>query len=291
MTKTKKTEKSDIKETELTTRKQAPAEIIQAGTSIFFDIQKFELAQRVAQVFASSTMVPDHFKNNIGNCIIAINLAERMKADPFMLMQNMYIVNGRPGIEAKLAIALVNNMKKFTLLQYQYNTDKTSCYAHAKRIDTGEECRGVEVSIKMAHDEGWYGKLGSKWKTMPELMLMYRSAMFFARAYCPEALLGMQSKEELYDIIDLNKNDSGQYKNTEKQLKDDIEDYANKKALDIIPEKAEPKQEKKPSATSAVSPDNEEITEKEKAEIMAAEIEEAERETRVETVKAEGPGF
>jgi hypothetical protein len=173
--------------------------LVPAG-NIFFDVGRFELAQRVARVFAESTMVPDHFKGNIGNCLIALNLADRMKCDPFMLLQNMYIVHGKPGIEAKLAIALVNATGKFSPLQYQYNENKSACYAHAKLVATGEPCRGTTVSLKMAQDEGWTGKKGSKWKTMPELMLMYRAAMFFARAYCPEALLGMQTREELQDL-------------------------------------------------------------------------------------------
>ena len=177
-----------------------PAVITNDGAmSLFFNATRFELAQRVASVFATSDMVPQQFQKNIGNCVIALNLAERMKCDPFMLMQNMYIVHGKPGIEAKLAIALVNSTGKFSPLQYKYNEKKTACYAHAKRTGTGEECKGVVVSIQMARDEGWMSKKGSKWQTMPELMLMYRSAMFFARAYCPEALLGMQSREELYD--------------------------------------------------------------------------------------------
>lgn len=244
--------KSEVKETGLT------AQTINTGTSLFFDVARFELAQRVAQVFASSTMIPAQFKDNIGNCIIAINLADRMKADPFMLMQNMYIVHGKPGIEAKLAIALVNNTGKFTALQYRYNADKTSCYAHAKHIRSGEEYKGVEISIKMAKDEGWFGKPGSKWKTMPELMLMYRSAMFFARAYCPEALLGMQSKEELHDVGDTSKN-------AKKQLEKDVKSHANKEVIDIEPE---PEPAAKPDDDI---PPNLEMSEEEKTAIEAEE--------------------
>ena len=286
MAETKEARKSDIKETGLTTQKQATSEVINAGASLFFDVAKFELAQRVAKIFAGSTMVPEQFKNNIGNCVIAINLADRMNADPFMLMQNMYIIKGKPSIEAKLAIALVNNSGKFTALQYRYNKDKTACYAYAKRIDTGEECKGVTVSMKMAKDEGWYGKTGSKWKTMPELMLMYRAAMFFARAYCPEALFGMQSKEELYDIVDMNKAVDGQYKSPEEKLAADVTAHANQEPIDIKPEPetpAEPKAEPTPK-TTARSEDADEIGPEEAAEIEAAEIEAA---------KTEGgrPGF
>ena len=56
--------------------------------------------------------------------------------------------------------------------------------------------------MQMAKDEGWYGKAGSKWKTMPELMLQYRSAAFFQRTYAPEISMGMQTVEEIRDVVD-----------------------------------------------------------------------------------------
>ena len=173
----------------LVTEGQTRDIIVSGGASLFFDTVRFELAQRVAKVFATSDMVPAQFQGNVGNCVIALNLADRMGTDPFMLMQNMYIIHGKPGIEAKLAIALVNNMGKFTPLQYRYNDAKTECVAHAKRTVSGEDCQGVKVSIQMAKDEGWYNKNGSKWKTMPDMMLRYRAATFFARMFCPEVLL------------------------------------------------------------------------------------------------------
>jgi len=205
--------------------------IVPAAGSLFLDVALFEHAQRVGNLLSSSNMVPDHFRNNIGNCVIALNLSKRWDADVFMVMQNMYIVHGRPGIESKLAIALVNATGKFTPIQYRFNADKTACTAYAKNTKTGELCEGVEVTIKMAKDEGWFSKKGSKWQTMPTLMLQYRSAMFFARAYCPEALLGMQSREELQDVYEMVPNSAGGYQveapepevNTEHEESADIE--------------------------------------------------------------------
>ena len=52
----------------------------------------------------------------------------------------------------------------------------------------------------MAKEEGWSTKAGSKWKTMPELMLRYRSATFFGRLYAPEILMGMHSADEVQDV-------------------------------------------------------------------------------------------
>ena len=52
----------------------------------------------------------------------------------------------------------------------------------------------------MAQKEGWSTKPGSKWLTMSEQMLAYRAGSFFARAYCPEVLLGVQTIDEIQDV-------------------------------------------------------------------------------------------
>ena len=166
------------------------------NVSIFSTIEKFELAQRVAAVFASSDMVPVHYRKKPSNVLIAMNMAERMGLDPFMVMGKTYIIKGKIGIEATLAIALINSSGKFEPLQYKFNEAKTECFAHAKFVQTGEVYEGSTVSLKMAKDEGW----GAKWRTLPELMLQYRSAVFFARVYCPEAIMGLYTRDELVDI-------------------------------------------------------------------------------------------
>ena len=64
-----------------------------------FESEKgFALLQRMAKMFSMSSIVPETFRgeNNFGNCVIAVNMAQRMGADPLMVMQNMYIVYGNP---------------------------------------------------------------------------------------------------------------------------------------------------------------------------------------------------
>lgn len=56
----------------------------------------------------------------------------------------------------------------------------------------------------MVNAEGWASKNGSKWKTMPDQMFVYRAAAFWQRAYAPELGMGLQTVEEAYDIIDMN---------------------------------------------------------------------------------------
>jgi hypothetical protein len=52
--------------------------------------------------------------------------------------------------------------------------------------------------MAMAKSEGWTSN--TKWKNMPEQMLGYRAASFFARMYCPEALMGLQTYDEIIDV-------------------------------------------------------------------------------------------
>ena len=173
-----------------------------AQMQFFGSEEGFNLCQRMAKVFATSSLVPTQYQNNMSNCIIAMEMASRIGASPLQVMQNLYIVHGNPGFSAKFLIACINASGKFTPLRYEFkgkeNTDDWSCRAYAVDKE-GEVLHGAWVSIKMAKAEGWYTKNGSKWQTMPQLMLQYRAAAFFQRTYAPEISLGMQTAEELYD--------------------------------------------------------------------------------------------
>lgn len=173
----------------------------------FFDIEGFELMMRVAKGFASSSLVPQQFQNNQANCMIALNLAQRLNADPLMVMQNLYVVHGRPGWSAKFLIATFNHCGRFTAVKYEFfgerNTDSWGCRASSIEISSGEKIIGPEITIQLAKDEGWYGKSGSKWKTIPQLMLMYRAAGWMINTAAPEISMGLPTQEELHDIVDV----------------------------------------------------------------------------------------
>lgn len=175
-----------------------------SGSLMLAGGKAFEHIQRVAKLFASSNLVPETFrgKENIPNCVIALEMAHRMGANPMAVMQNLYIVHGRPGWSAQFIVACLNQCGKFTPLRFKIEGegDNRTCIAWAKELaDGGEVLEGPPVSIGMAKAEGWHGKNGSKWKTMPDLMLRYRAATFFGRLYAPDLLMGMQTAEELKD--------------------------------------------------------------------------------------------
>jgi len=160
----------------------------------------WELANRIGKAFAASTLVPQQYQGNVANCIVALEMANRMGASPLMVMQNLYIVHGNPGWSSKFLVACFNQCGRFSALRYEWNADRTACRAWAIEKATGERIDGPQVSVQMAKDEGWSTKSGSKWKTMPELMLMYRAAAFLIRTYAPEISMGLQTDDEIIDV-------------------------------------------------------------------------------------------
>lgn len=166
----------------------------------------FEIQQRMAQMYVQSTIVPQAYRGNIGNCVIAIDMAQRMQVNPLMVMQNLYIVNGNPSWSSKFLISCINMSGRFTPLRYQFTgkrgTPQYGCRAYAyEKYDTQHKdalC-SVWITMDMAEREGWTKKPGSKWLTIPDQMLIYRSAAFWSRAYAPEISMGFLTKEEVED--------------------------------------------------------------------------------------------
>lgn len=165
----------------------------------------FALAQRQAKALASSDLVPQAYKNNLPNTLLAMEVAARIGASPFAVMQNLYIVQGRPSWSSSFLIATVNASGRFEPLRFEVDgTDPHDkgyrVRAYAKDKASGEVCQGAWITWKMVDAEGWSKKSGSKWLTMPAQMFMYRAAGFWARVYAPEISLGIHTTEEVRDV-------------------------------------------------------------------------------------------
>ena len=229
----------------------------------FLTGEGFDQLLRVSNMLSSSTMVPVAYRRfkeikqfgevtgyeentaGIANCAVALNMAQRMGADPLMIMQNLHIIEGRPSWSSAFIIAAINSCGRYSSLRFVLSkpsepvevtytatewvkpagggknrpneVTKTvkvrhqTCVAWAIEKETGERLESPEVSIQMAIDEGWLTKKGSKWQTIPELMLRYRCASFFGRLYAPELLMGLQTSEEVHDFIDAKPDGSGSF--------------------------------------------------------------------------------
>lgn len=205
--------------------------IVKADASIFSTIASFEDGQRIAKGLCSSDLVPQAYKGNIPNTMIALEMATRIGVSPFMVMQNLDIIQGKPSWRSSFIIAALNSCGRFKPLRFEFigkdsKSDDYGCRAYTDDFE-GNRITGTLVTWLMVKSEGWLSKPGSKWKTMPELMFQYRAASFFGRLYAPDILNGMQSVEEVKDVFTTIDTD---YEDVSKQEKI-IELFEEKKSL------------------------------------------------------------
>ena len=172
----------------------------------FSNINSFQNAWQMAKCLSMSNIVPAAFRGPAGqaNAMIALELASRLQTSVFMIMQHLYIIQGRPAFSSQFIIAALQSCGRFSALKYRkrYAPDGAilGCRAYATELSSGEVIEGPEVTMEMAEREGWLGKNGSKWQTMPEVMMTYRAAAFFGRLYAPDVMMGFRQEDELYDM-------------------------------------------------------------------------------------------
>lgn len=203
---------------------------------VFSNPDMFKHAQRVATMLTESQLAPKHFQGpeNLGSAVIAVDMAFRLGMNPLMVMQQLYVVHGKPGWSAQFVIAVINASKKFSPLRFRYvnngskkvtfgytvydgsnkvrkegeeTIEDWECIAYAKDLESGEILESTPVNMELAVREGWFGKADSKWRTMPRQMMTYRAASFWGRIYAPELMMGLPSVEEIRDVAGLEGQD------------------------------------------------------------------------------------
>ena len=167
------------------------------------DKDLFEATQRMAKLLVASEIIPQSYRGKIADCVIAIDMANRMGVSPIIIMQNSQIVQGNFSWKGTACKAMIDGCGKYKNSRYvevgERGADSWGYYLEATE-KKGDVVKGPVVDIAMAKAEGWYGKNGSKWRTMPELMLKYRAAAFFFRTECASLAMGFLTTEEQEDI-------------------------------------------------------------------------------------------
>lgn len=165
-----------------------------SNNSVYSSIQSFESAQRIAASLADCGLVPRDFQGQKGlpNCILAIEIANRMGMSPFQVMQNLDVIHGRPSWSSQFIIGLIKGCGRFEGFDYDETPDSCQCFALEKA--SGNQVSGTKITLEMAKKEGW--TRNAKWSTMPQTMLRWRAASSFGRFHIPDLILGIQSVEE-----------------------------------------------------------------------------------------------
>lgn len=155
---------------------------------------------RLSRYFAASRMVPQHFQQKPEDCMVALMMAQQLQVNPVLALQNLQVINGRPGFSAAFAIGLANQRGPFQgpiTWTVKGEGDGLEVTAQATVKGTGEVVTSM-VSMAMAKAEGW--TKNPKYRSIPVQMLKYRAATWLIRLHCPEVLMGLNSSEELEDI-------------------------------------------------------------------------------------------
>lgn len=161
-------------------------------------------AYQNATVLAKSDLVPEMYKGRPDNVLLAMDMASRTGFSLMQVMQNLWIVRGRPGWSGSFCMSAIKASGAYEWVKYvrvgsDPNADDYGYMVQAKDRSTGEIVNGPVVDWQMVKAYGWDKKPGSQWKTAPDLMFRYRAAAFFARTECPEVLQGLQTETELRD--------------------------------------------------------------------------------------------
>lgn len=153
----------------------------------------------ISKIFSKSKLVPTYFQNQPENCFIALQMAYRLKIDPFMALQNIFIIKDKPAISSQLSISLVNSsgyLKNGIRFKTTGKDDTLAVTAYGHTLDDSEISYTVDMS--MARKEGWVAK-NPKYLSLPTLMLSYRAAAFLIRLHFPELLMGLHTEHEIQD--------------------------------------------------------------------------------------------
>ena len=272
-------------------------ELMQRAANVLTNSTLVPTAYRNQKEIKSFGKVTGYEENKPGmaNCIVALKMAQRMSGRSLMVMQNLHIIEGRPSWSSQFIIAAINSCGRYSPLRFELteagepteltctatqwkNNNRTEvqktvtirhqeCVAYAIEKETGERLDSPRVSIQMAIDEGWLTKNGSKWQTMPELMLRYRCASMFGRLYAPELLMGLQTSEEVHDFIQAEPDAEGGYVvNVEQFRKPEQSEVIDANTGEIITPEKEPVRQAKTETKQkrkAVEPEQESTPEQE----------------------------
>lgn len=172
-------------------------------SSIYQNQNSFEFAQRQAKSLCQSQLVPSQYQgqNGLPNCLVALEMSKRMNLSPLVVMQNLNVIHGRPTWSAQFITSNIMGCGRFKNFDYivQGKDESLAVQCQAVRVEDNKLVKGTAVSMRMARQEGW--TKNSKYSSMPELMLKNRAATFFGRQYIPDLLLGVQTSEEVIDIV------------------------------------------------------------------------------------------
>lgn len=149
---------------------------------------------RIATSGTGSSILPDVYRGNPANVLIAVNLGASMGLSPAESLYRIAVIKGKPSASAELIAANVRKAGH----KLRVRGDEATCTAQIIRADDPEY--PFEVTRDMAWAKGMGLDKNDNYRKQPGTMLQWRAITAVARLACPEALYGVAyTPDELED--------------------------------------------------------------------------------------------
>ena len=167
-------------------------------------------AKEYATLIATSTMIPRDYQGKAANILVAMQWGMMLGMPPLQALQGIAVINGRPCLWGDALLAIAQNHKDFVdIIESVEESDNVmAAKCIVKRKDRQDTV--VYFSADDAKRAGLWGKQGP-WTSYPKRMLQMRARAFALRNSFADALMGIQSAEEISDYDkkqDVNKIES-----------------------------------------------------------------------------------
>lgn len=198
-----------------------------------FDVQRFEQVDRVANVMARASLLPDHLKaasyeTTYSNCFVIANYAATVGMDPFMVAQASAIVFGKLVLEGKLVRAVIKRFVKSDLHYAFFGSSNDAdrrvfvadfpltkfVESEDPRVDAGElpltedeirNLKSVGRRITVGTFAKWHtknknGGVNDNWLKDETKMFRERGAREWCREWEPGLMLGVYTPDEFDEV-------------------------------------------------------------------------------------------
>lgn len=145
-----------------------------------------------AKAMADSNLLPQHYRRQPANLLIALEYAEAFGIAPINAITSVFVVDGKPSASADLIAALVRRAGH----KLRVSGDDKHAVAELVRADDPEFTYRAEWTLDKAKQAGLVGK--GTWKAYPGALLRARAITEVARMGASDALFGViYTPEEL----------------------------------------------------------------------------------------------
>lgn len=154
-------------------------------------------AMKLAEMMAGARLVPAGLQKSPADCLMLIQQAVRWQMDPFAVVLECSVIQGKLMYSGKLVAAVINTRGNLDeRLSFAYgNEGADRTITVSGRLRGEQSPRTVTVALRDARTTN------ALWNKQPDQQLIYHGTRVWARRHMPEVMLGVYSPEEFEEAV------------------------------------------------------------------------------------------